>query len=92
MKSWLKDPLLLFLLIGALIFWFADLVPGTGSDDYVIDIADNDLNRLADQWQAQMGRPPSERELSGLVDQFVQRDIEGFRRRVHSGRVVQQHL
>ena len=42
MKSLLKDPLLLFLLVGALIFWLADLVPGTGSDDYVIDITDND--------------------------------------------------
>lgn len=74
MKTWLKDPLLLFLLIGALIFWFADLVPSTGSDDYVIDITDNDLNRLSDQWQAQMGRPPSERELAGLVDQFVREE------------------
>ncbi len=74
MKNWLKDPLLLFLVVGALIFWLADLVPGNG-DDYVIDITDNHLNRLTDQWQAQMGRPPTERELAGLVDQYVREAV-----------------
>ncbi len=74
MKNWLKDPLLLFLIVGALIFWLADLVPSNG-EDYVIDITDNHLNRLTDQWQAQMGRPPTERELTGLVDQFVREEV-----------------
>lgn len=74
MKIWLKDPLLLFLVVGALIFWVADLLPGATNDDFVIDITANHLNRLADQWQAQMGRPPSERELSGLVDQYVREE------------------
>ena len=73
MKSFLKDPLVLFLALGVLIFWIAAI--GLGDDgDNLIEVGEPDLNRLNDQWQAQMGRPPTPQELDGLVEQFIREE------------------
>ena len=73
MKTLLKDPLVLFLALGAVIFWIAALNAG---DDGVnlIEVGEPDLNRLRDQWQAQMGRPPTAQELDGLIEQFIREE------------------
>ena len=73
MKSLLKDPLVLFLALGVLIFWIAAIGPGDDGDN-LIEVGEPDLNRLNDQWQAQMGRPPTPRELDGLVEQFIREE------------------
>lgn len=70
----LKDPLWLFLLAGAAIFfvaeWFAEEdIP------YEVIVREADLQRLSDQWALQMRRPPTSQELNGLVDQFVKEEI-----------------
>ncbi len=72
--GWLRDPLILFLLAGTVIFFVADWL---AEDDipYAIEVTDQDLKRLSDQWQMQMRRPPSPQELAGLVDQFVKEEI-----------------
>jgi parvulin-like peptidyl-prolyl isomerase len=72
--AWLRDPLVIFLVVGAAIFFAADWF---SEDDipYSIDVNEQDLQRLSDQWQMQMRRPPSDRELSGLVEQFVKEEI-----------------
>ncbi len=73
MKTLLKDPLVLFLALGAVIFWIAAL--GSGDDgDATIEVGEPDLNRLSDQWQAQMGRPPTPQELDGLIEQFIREE------------------
>lgn len=74
MMSWLKDPLLVFLIAGAAIFTFA----GFGADDPIsweVNVTEADLQRLNDQWQMQMRRPPTEREMEGLVEQFLREEI-----------------
>lgn len=73
MKTLLKDPLLLFLAFGAAIFWIAALGTGGEGDD-LIAVGEPDLNRLSDQWQAQMGRPPTAAELEGLIEQFIREE------------------
>ncbi len=72
--AWLRDPLVLFLLVGSAIFFVADWF-SEADIPYSIDVTDQDIQRLSDQWQMQMRRPPSSRELSGLVEQFVKEEI-----------------
>ena len=72
-KSLLKDPLVLFLALGLAIFWIAALWTG-GGDDLLIEVGEPDLNRLNDQWEAQMGRPPTPKELDGLIEQFIREE------------------
>ena len=74
MKSALKDPLVLFLALGVLIFAAANLGAGDAQDAR-IEVGEPDLRRLNDQWQAQMGRPPTPQELEGLVEQFIREEV-----------------
>ena len=72
--KWIRDPLVTFLLAGAAIFaltqWFAEEdIP------YAIELREQDIERLNDQWSMQMRRPASEQELSGLIEQFVKEEI-----------------
>jgi peptidyl-prolyl cis-trans isomerase C len=72
--NWLRDPLVTFLLAGAVIFaftqWFAEEdIP------YAIELREQDLERLNDQWRMQMRRPASEQELAGLIEQFVKEEV-----------------
>jgi hypothetical protein len=72
---YLKDPLILFLAFGLIIF-FAERTFSTGADgDYLIEITPGQQARIFDQWQAQMGRPPTEQEASGLLDQWIREEI-----------------
>ena len=72
--AWYKDPLLFFLLVGALIFassqWAAQ-----NDDEYNIIVGEADVQRISDQWSMQMRRPPNSQELQGLIDQFVREEI-----------------
>lgn len=72
-KALLKDPLVLFLALGVAIFWIARL--GDDGGDNLIEVGAPDLNRLQDQWQAQMGRLPTPQELDGLIEQFISEEI-----------------
>lgn len=72
--GWIRDPLVIFLLVGAAIFFAADWF-GEADIPYTIEVSEQDIQRLSDQWQMQMRRPPSSRELAGLVEQFVKEEI-----------------
>lgn len=71
---YLKDPLAIFLLFGVLIFaaqeWLA-----SDEGDYRIDVTVGQQNRIFDQWQAQMGRPPTPDEAQGLLEQWLREEI-----------------
>lgn len=71
---YLKDPLVVFLLIGLVIFTAERLLGGEDADNR-IDITTGQQNRVFDQWQAQMGRPPTTDEARGLLDQWVREEI-----------------
>ena len=72
MTRWLRDPLWIFIAIGVVLFWVDAQSSG---DDLRIEVSSDDIQRLTAQWQAQTGRAPSEQELSGLVDQFVEEEV-----------------
>jgi len=70
----LRDPLVAFLIAGTCIFFVADWL---GEEDipYTVQVSAQDLARLTDQWSMQMSRPPTDAELSGLLDQFIREEI-----------------
>jgi len=72
---YLKDPLIIFLLFGLVIFVAEQLIDQGASADYQIDITEGLQNRILDQWQAQMGRPPTAQEAAGLLDQWIKEEI-----------------
>lgn len=73
MTRLLKEPLLYFLAAGALLF----LIGGALEDDPHLRIAvtADEQNRLAAQWQAQMGRAPTPEELEALTEQWLREEI-----------------
>lgn len=69
----LREPLLHFLLLGALVFGAAQLF---GEDrQYVIDAGAAQRARLASIYQQQYGTPPSASQLDSLLDQYVRSEI-----------------
>ena len=90
LKRWLRDPLLAFLALGTAIFAGSSLL-GRPSDEQTIRVDQAEINRLQEQWRAQMGRAPSEEELSGLVEQFIREEIyyrEALRLSLDQGDVI----
>ena len=74
MKRLLKDPLLLFFAVGALIYILSQAF-AEPSISYDIEVTEADINRISEQWQMQMRRPPNATELDGLVAQHVKEEI-----------------
>lgn len=74
---WLKEPLLWFALAGVSLFLVAPYINPLAPADVNqhIEITPSLMQRLADQWQAQMGRTPSQAELDGLIEQWVHEEI-----------------
>ena len=70
---WYRDPLVAFLVLGALLFVIAG---DMGEDEQsTIDVRSQDVARLAQQWAMQMQREPNARELQGLLDQYIKEEI-----------------
>ena len=90
MTQVLKDPLISFFALGAVLFVAASLLDADASDPViVVDAAE--VNRLTQQWNAQMGRPPSAEELEGLIDSFIQEEIyfrEALRLSLDQGDII----
>ena len=77
-KRWLREPLLQFLVAGALLFaGYRALHPGASrtTDDNRIEVTADDLRQLAIAWTAQWRRPPTSDEMRGLVDARVREEI-----------------
>jgi parvulin-like peptidyl-prolyl isomerase len=70
----LRDPLVIFLLIGALLLIASRWYEGGGVESRIV-ITAADLNRLSDQWETQMRRPPTDDEMKGLLDSFIREEI-----------------
>lgn len=75
MSKWLKEPLIHFLLLGALIFWIYGLTAGAGSEPGEIFISrgqqENLLNTFSRTWQ----RPPTPEEFQGLLRDYLRQEI-----------------
>lgn len=73
MRRLIREPLVYFLLAGAALFLVSAAF--TGDDRGTIVVSAAERTRLADQWQAQIGRPPTETEMNGLVEQWLREEI-----------------
>ena len=77
MKTWLREPLLHFLILGAMIFVLFSAVnkeerPLAGNK---IVISTADMERLSVNWSRKWNRPPTETELEGLVESFIREEV-----------------
>lgn len=75
----LREPLLHFLLAGALLFgiyaWLNREAGETGGQDQAIQVTEREVNWLAETWARQWQRPPDQRELQGLVTEYLREEL-----------------
>ena len=72
-RPWLREPLVHFLALGALLFAVSQWRGGTGSNRIVITTGQ--IDSLAAIFARTWQRPPSEAELKGLVDDYVRDEL-----------------
>ncbi len=77
MKKLYKEPLLHFLIIGAMIFVLFSIV---NTDDAVVTnnkivVSTDDIERLSSNWSRKWNRPPTVTELQGLVESFIREEV-----------------
>ncbi len=76
-RRFLAEPLTQFLMIGALVFglwsWLDRSPPA--QDEEVIEIGPGRIAQLHETFRRSWQRPPTEQELSGLIDAFVKEEI-----------------
>jgi hypothetical protein len=85
MKKILQDPLLHFLLIGAAFFLVFGFFKGpTGNEENKIVITSGDIEAMQANFARTWQRPPTDSELSGLIENKV-RDEIAFREAVAMG-------
>ncbi|HHJ35831.1 MAG TPA: peptidyl-prolyl cis-trans isomerase [Gammaproteobacteria bacterium] len=76
LSKWLREPLLHFLLIGALLFIIFGLKNNGISDQSKrIVFTQNDIQRLGQLWEKQRQRPPTQIELEGLIEQQIREQV-----------------
>jgi parvulin-like peptidyl-prolyl isomerase len=77
MKKWLKEPLVHFLIIGALVFGLYALISdergSTNTNKIIITTAD--IERLRDNWSRLRNRQPTDSELQGLIDAYIKEEV-----------------
>ncbi len=79
MKRLLREPLAWFLLIGGGIFLLHAALrpetPGAEAAPYRIEITDDLIEQLTAEWSARWQRPPTDAELKGLLDSYIEEEI-----------------
>ena len=76
MSRLLREPLVHFLILGALLFAVFGVAGGGGGvDDRSIVVTRADVERIEATWLRQWGRPPSASETAHLVEQFVREEV-----------------
>jgi peptidyl-prolyl cis-trans isomerase C len=94
MSGWrrlLREPLLHFLIGGALLFALDAWRGNEAHPSYRIHVGAGQVDRLRQAWQAQSGRPPSGQEMSSLIEDEVREEIfyrEAVRRGLDDGDVL----
>ena len=71
----LRDPLVVFLLMGAGVFALDHWVETGGETRGVVDVTADQVARLHARWTAQWGRPPTRPELEALIEEAVDEEI-----------------
>jgi len=73
----IHEPLLHFLLLGALIFLGYGLISGNPATDRTnrIEVDAGTIQRLEDSWEKQWQRPPTAQELVGLIESHIREEV-----------------
>jgi hypothetical protein len=77
MKQWRKEPLLHFLVIGAMIFVFfsiANKEEAAVSGNKIV-VSNAEIERLGYNWSKRWNRPPTETELQGLIESYIKEEV-----------------
>jgi hypothetical protein len=77
MKKIYKEPLLHFLIIGALIFVLFSIL---NKEESVVSgnrivVTTAEIERLSNNWSKKWNRPPTETELNGLVESYIKEEV-----------------
>lgn len=77
LKSFLREPLVQFLLLGAALFlleaWLRPAAPTAGTSEIVVSEAR--IRNLAQNFARTWQRPPTRQELDGLVETFIREEV-----------------
>ncbi len=75
--NWTREPLVHFLVLGALLFGLFALVNDVASSKSAnrIEITSADVERLREVWTKQWNRPPTETELKGLINSHIREEV-----------------
>ena len=69
-----RSPLAVFFLLGAAVFAVDRWLDDAGANR-VVTVTDEQIGAIRERWAAQWGRPPTGRELEGLIDEAVREEI-----------------
>jgi len=75
LKTWYREPLLQFLVIGGVLFGVVALFKRPAIEDRRVEVSAEQIVQLGERWQRQWMRPPTEKELRGLVEDSVKQEI-----------------
>lgn len=76
LRSWIREPLLHFALVGAMLFGVYDALDRDADEPRsVVRITGTDLEWLRSSWTRQHQRPPDDRELRHLVSDYVREEL-----------------
>jgi hypothetical protein len=68
-------PLVVFLVLGAGVFALDRWLDDGDAERRVIEVTEEQVDGIRQRWVAQFGRPPTDQELEGLLDDAVQEEI-----------------
>lgn len=75
MSNWLKEPLLHFLILGALVFALYGFIgPDAPSDDEIV-VTRGQQEHLVTAFTRTWRRPPTQAEFTGIVNQWIREEI-----------------
>lgn len=74
-RRWLREPLVLFLLLSAAVFALDRWVRSGEAERQVVEVTAERIERSRARWVAQWGREPTEAELQALLDETVDEEI-----------------
>ena len=69
------SPLVIFLLLEAGVFALDRWLDDGDAERRVIEVTEEQVDGIRQRWVAQFGRPPTDQELEGLLDDAVQEEI-----------------
>jgi hypothetical protein len=72
-----REPLLHFLLLGALLYWAGTLPKKAGSitRQTRVEVPRSEVNRMREVWSMQWHRAPRPEELQSLIDEYVREEV-----------------